>query len=305
MLEIKAKSDATIDVIDGAFPLGLRNTIKINIEDDNIKQYIKTIGTDTCIQENNLFSYGNFNYFSDIDNLQLNLNMYSSAVIAPGYGHDYSGCLYCKSEDEKDGLGTVTMIPDKSKLEIGKDYTLSCYVNITENTDLYFDISGTLVNPTQQKDKWVFFTHKFTAESEDFSLSFVLPSTGEFYVDSVQLFLSDQEIIDNYYDNLKFSVDILNPCQTTIIDRVVNYSKPDNESVYVILYLPEITTVDFQDNLLCKLRISLLQEQRDKYLGQSEYNKIEECVYNSQEFILNGYMLPPDSGEYELVVGSI
>lgn len=302
MLEIVAKENATIDVIEGSFPLGARNTVKIDIEDDVIKQYIKAIGTNTCLIENNLYQYGNFDYPEDIEgNVELSLNKDSSVKVVDGYGVNYSRCLQCISSD--DGLGICRFIPT-SNTKIGKKYKLSCQINALEETNASVSINGTETIEVKADANWNTVVTEFDAVSEDFYFGISISGKGTLYLDNLMLFEVENEIIDNIYDNIEFEISVVNPIQDTIINEVINYSKADEENVTILMYLPPITVVDFQDNLLCKLKINLYQEQKEKYLGNSEYNKFKNCVYISEPFILTGYIMP-EGYRYELVVGKV
>lgn len=296
MLTINAKSNATIDVVEGNFPIGQRNSIKINIEDNVIKQYIKGIHTYTCIKQNNLYCYGNFDSTKDIYNIKLNLNADCSATIVPGSGNDYSNCLYCVSNNEEQGLGSCVLTADKQKLIKGKEYIFSCYVKCgNTTTDLYLGLNSLSTLKINNID-WQKIDYSFKALTEDyFNLNIIIPGKGECYIDNIQLFLKEDEIINNSFDDLYFNLNIINPMQNTKIDTIVNYSSPDDEDVFVILDFPCITNVDFQDNLLCNLNIGLLVEPKNKYLGDSVYNKTKYSIYNSDCFVLCGYIIPSDS----------
>lgn len=306
MLSIKAKENAQVEVIDGAFPLGQRNTIKILIEDPNIKSYIQSIGTSTCIPENNLYTYGNFDNDFDVNKLNLSLTWGSIVEVMSGYGQNYSRCLHCIT-DNSEGLGVCELPADKIPgLTVGEEYILSVYVLCKKGTTLYFNVNGEL-NPVADSDTWELKTYKFVANSDKFDLGVIMPSLGECYIDSIQLFLASEEIVDNYYDNLKFEIQIKNPIQQFCydIDQIVTYSKPDSEDTFVVLALPPINNVDFQDNILCELQVYLLQEIRNKYLGDTEYSKEKDIIYSSDYFVLNGYVLPPEDDIYELVIDKI
>lgn len=309
MLKIKAKEDSTIEVIEGKFPLGQRNTIKVYFDDEIVKKYINLIGTNTCLAENNLFPYGNFDYKSDINNISLNLNENSEVSIVSGYGYDYSRCLKCSTTNSEQGLGSCELKP-KDKLINGKEYIISCYIATIDDTLVYFNIDDNLVPLKYSDNNLHFFTYKFTATKEDFKLKINMTTTGTCYIDSLQMFLAENEIKENKCDILDFEVKILNPIQYKEINELITYGS-DIDGTYIILYMPEINLVDFQDNLLCNFNVSVAFQQRNIYLGDSEYNKIKEYIYNSDKFILSGYILPVkseggcDCEGYELTVGAI
>lgn len=306
MLNIKAKENSTVEVINGSFPIGERNTIKVEFEDDLIKQYMKGMHTYTCIPEQNMYSYGNFNNEYDIEKLNLNLNIDDVVEIASGFGVDYSRCLHCVSNNESQGLGLVELKPDNgNKLTIGTKYIFSAYVSCTTDTTAYLDLKDIEILYITDKEEQV--KYEFTAEKEDFSVTIDILGAGECYIDNVQLFPAEQEIIENYYDNIDVTIEILNPVQhNSKLNTIINYSKPEDENQFILIFMPPtITSLDSFDNILCRLTVNVLQEPKVKILGDSHYSKIEECIYRSEEFILSGYILPPDSDRYELVVGSV
>lgn len=305
MLEIKAKENSTIEVVKGSFPVGERNTIKVEFEDDVIKQYMKGIHTYTCIPEQNMYNYGNFDNEYDIENLNMSLNIDNIVEIASGFGVDYSRCLHCVSNNETQGLGLVELKPNNGeRLKIGTKYIFSAYVNCTVNTTAYLDLKDIEILYITDKQEQI--KYEFIAEKEDFSVIINILGIGECFIDNIQLFPAEQEIIENYYDNVDITIEILNPIQNNSkLNTIINYSKPEDENQFVLMFMPPITSLDISDNILCRLVVNLLQEPKVKILGDSHYSKIEECVYRSNEFILSGYILPPDSDRYELVVGSV
>lgn len=304
MITLRANENAIIDVIDGAFPLGQRNTIKVFIADENLKQYIKTVGTDTCLKEHNLINYGDFNQEHSIDNIVLNLTFNSSVYLASGYLDNLSRCLYCTTTDSS-GLGTCKL-KLTGKLEKGKKYKLS-FKSSADATGLYLSIDNNLISIANSPNKWQAMTFAFTANSDNIDGLYVIMSSGWCYLDDIQLFSVENEVADNYYDNIEAEIKINNPIQNTVINEIINYSLPTADEPYIILYMPEISVVDFQDNLMCNLVINLLQEPHNSYLGNTYYHKEKTCVYQSENFVLNGFILPPDSeqNEYELVVGKV
>lgn len=299
MLKIIAKENATIKVEQSNFPLGVRDTIKIKIEDPIIKQYIKSINTETCIPEYNLYSYGNFDNVTDVEFIKTSLNAGSSVSVADGYGVNCSRCLKCEAGDL--GLGLCVLKPTTPVIH-GLQYKLSCYVNTDTDVELMINGESVIINSTNGEWKQAYI--EFIPETE-VSLSINISNKGTLYFDSLMLFESSKEIHDNYFDNVEVEVVVKNPIQDTVINEIINYSDPNDKDTFVLMYVPPITVVDYQDNLLCQLRVNLYQEPKDKYLGDTEYNKVKECVYNSDPFILTGYILPPDSDRYELVVGDI
>lgn len=298
MLKIKAKENATIEVVDGSFPLGSRDVIKIDIEDEVLKQFIKTIGTETCLPEYNLYDYGNFKRKDSIKNIQMSLNTNSSVNIIDGYGINYSRCLHLVAGES--GLGTCKLVPTTQPTK-GKVYKLSCCVN-TNLDNISFNINNEEKIEIPKTEDWYTISKTFTFNSDNFILSIDMPKQGELYLDNLMLFEADKEILDNKYDDIEFNIEILNPIQKTKIDEVVYYT----EDCSVTLNVPPITVVDYQDNLLCQLSINILREPKEKYLGNSYYHKFKDCVYISDPFILSGYVIPSDEDvEVTLTVGKV
>lgn len=298
MLEIRAKEDATIAVEKGSFPLGGRDKIKIYIEDEIIKQYVKTLNTNTSTVEANLYQYGTFSNESDIKNINYNLKLGANVGIAPGFSDNYSRCLHCHAENA--GLGTCILKPNE-QVEISTLYKFSCKVAATEGTTAYLRCKGADILSIPADGEWHQIYTIFTAK-EDFEVSVEMLSQGDVYIDNLDLFKSEDEVIDNYFDNIEFEVKILNPCSSSNvkINDIITYGDD-----FVILNVPPIINVDYQDNILCQLIVNLYQMPRLQILGDTEYNKVKECVYQSDPFVLTGYILPPDSDNVELIVGKV
>lgn len=303
MLELKAKENATVEVIKGDFPLGSEDNIKIYLEDSIIQQYMKPRKTGNCLAGYNMFSYGEFENLSDIKNINMNLNSDAVVKIVPGYNNNFSRCLMLKS-DNPSGVGTVKLLSDKSKIENNNNYVFTFDISIEQDTTATLIFDSNILNLQSTNNEWKKERFEFTATTDGkFELYLDILGEGTFYIDNLKLFPSDKEVSENDFSNVEFRLNILNPMQYTAknIDNVINCS----EDGYIIMQLPSITTVDYQDNILCNFEVNVYQQQIAKYLGDIEYNKIKECVYRSEPFILSGYILPPDSDRYELTVGKI
>lgn len=298
MLKIKAKENATIEVVDGSFPLGSRDIIQIDIEDEILKQFIKTIGTETCLPEYNLYDYGSFNRKDSVKNIQMSLNTDSSVNIIDGYGINYSRCLHLVAGES--GLGVCKLVPTTKPIK-GKEYKLSCCVN-TKSENISLNINNKEKIKVPKTEDWQTISEKFIFDSDEFTLYVEMPDKSELYLDSLMLFEADKEILDNKYDDIEFDIEILNPIQRTKIDEVVYYTEDGS----VTLNVPPITVVDYQDNLLCQLNVNIFREPKEKYLGNSYYHKFKECVYTSDPFILSGYVIPSDEDrDVVLTVGRV
>lgn len=301
MLAIRANDNATVDVLEGSFPLGDRNTMRIIIADNIIKNYINEIGTNTCIPAKNLYSYGDFSCEDDIGHISYSVKIGDEVMIAKGFGTNINPCLYCKGEDLD-----INMKPDINQVDTYNNikYKFSCTVCATENTDAHLVLKGVGILDVPADGEWHELVKEFTP-TEDFNLNINTLGVGTIYIDNVMLFKSADEIYENIADDLEFEVEIKNPIQDTVISDVINFSKADETEPYVTLYVPPITVVDYASNIMCKLRISVLSDPTTKYLGDTHYNKVKQCIYYSDPFILTGYVVPIESDRYELVAGSI
>ena len=309
MLRIKAKEDATVEVIDGSFPLGSRDTLKVIIEDDIIKNYIKTIGTDTCLKQNNIIAYGDFNETRDIQNVDISeISKNTSVGLISGYGTNYSRCLKCATTN-KTGSGKI-IFNTTNKLSIGK-YKFVFYINTNTDVSFYFD--GTIedsinVEPTNNDWKKI-VTELEVTNINEFKI-FMECATGICYIDTMSLFRLKDEIQKNAIDSVGFRLNFLNPEHEIINygedeDGIINYGE-DEDGMYVLMYFPPITCVDYQDNLLCNFDVYLTQEPRVKQLGDTYYpSEIEDLIYQSQDFILHGYIVSDSIEDVELNVGKI
>lgn len=307
MLRIKAKENATIEVLDGSFPLGERNTIKVYFEDSIIKYYFSLLHTYTCIPEQNLYTYGDFRDEDDISNIVKDLNVNCSASIVSGYGINYSRCLYCCSENDL-GFGTINFpLPKNTNIVPGTKYIFSVYISSDADTKATLNLENIQsIDIADGDGSFKQYKYEFVADNNTVNLNFTIIGKGSCYIDNLQLFPADQEIIENNYDNIDIKINILNPCgNVRSFGQVINYSEPESEEYYVLLYVPPITMVDMFDNILCNVSLDVNYEPKVKILGDSHYEKIKENVYLSEPFTLTGYIMPPESDRFEIVAGSI
>lgn len=299
MIEINAKENSTVEVVTGDFPIGNRNTILVNIQDPLVNDKLKITGTGTCYEQNNEYTYGQFENENDIYKIEISLNENASIGIVSGIGINYSRCLQCIAKDN--GLGTVNMKPDKLNITIGNTYIFSCYfylkqgiTNIIAKDNQNNEIFN--INNTTVTDDWVFISQTFTAKEEGFNLYIDIPTTGECYFDNIMLFNSINEIMGNLSINdINVIINILNPCNYNVknISKIINweYNKVTEQNS-VILFMPEITVLDYKDNILCELIIYQKYPKKVVELGNTIYNEKTSIIYKSEPFILNGYILP-------------
>lgn len=312
MLEINAKENTQIEVLKGDFPLGNRDKILVHFLDPLLIETIRNMlsGIGTCKPEDNYYTYGTFD--KGIEDLILDLNENAVVNTVSGICQNYSNCLHCSATN---GLGLVELKPDNNLMEIGKKYIFSCYIHVNSGeceitakdneNNIIFDINKT------NNFGWLFIKQEFIAKDTTFNLFLNIPSSGEFYIDNVMLFDSVNELIESRYD-ITTEIDILNPCNCLnknenrickVIDWIV-----DKETISVLLEFPAITVVDYQDNILCSLVIYQHLKKRIVTLGNTLYNADTICIYHSDNFVLNGYILPPDIDyniDVDLTVGRI
>lgn len=314
MLEINANSNATVDVLSGDFALGQRDTILIHILDKVISDRISIVGTGTCTKSNNLYSYGELN---DLNRVRYSLAQGATLdICVSDIDNSFSNCLHCKSETDE-GLGLVMLPADKlTQLEAGTNMVLSFYINVTSGSATFvardensYDVFPSFIIEYNANKQWQQVRKEFTL-TEDiniFNLYLNIAGTGEFYLDNVMLFKASDEVKDAQY-GIDAEILINNPIQDTCIENVINWDKLDDGSIDITLYFPPITTVDYQDNILCQLRIYQHAYRRVVTLGNTIYNPTKNIIYNSEPFVLNGFMLPKqtyDDLEVDLVVDRV
>lgn len=311
MIEISAQENATIDVIKGNFPLGNRDTLLLHIKDPIIKNLISLRETGICEDKDNYYTYGQFN---STNNLILeDLQPGAKVEIVPGKGLNYSNCLHCTTT--KYGLGYIYMVPsDDKELTVGTKYVLTCYLNVVSGTVKLTASSASVVktifsvDQQNTENEWVQIRQEFTAEGEDFSLFITMDGVGEFYMDSLMLFKADNEI-KIPKENIAAEISIINPYTpiNSKINKVINWYKTENE-VQILFYFPEVTNVDYQNNIWCCARIFQHLPEKVSTLGNIVYHDVDTVIYETEPFVLNGYIIPTDINfevDAELVVPRI
>lgn len=315
MITLNANPNATISVVDGSFPIGQLNVIYVNILDPLlIKKIGEIIYTGTCSLTNNLYSYSEFNKDTDLEKLTATLSEGSSVEIVNGKGINYSRCLECNAGNE--GLGSLFLKPDK---EITEDttYTFSMYIYIPESSTNTAKVIATTENdkPLFQvtnlsaNSQWVFITKDVSLQKDNgFKLNISIEGTGTCYIDNISLFEKSDEITKSYTTNAEIVID--NPCQPRN-KKVMNTTSwnydEDKNTLTATIYMPKITTVDFQNNLLCRFNIY----QFDNINSVADtignwYYKDRYYIYNSEPFVLNGYIIPSQSDcDCKLIVKEI
>ena len=307
MIEISAKENATVDVIQSDFPLGKRDKLLLHIGDPVIKDLISLKNTGTCNENDNYYKYGQFN---STNNLILDIQPQTSVTISPGKGINYSNCLYCKSIEGYNKI--IFPLSNNIKLIKDKEYVLTCYINVIKGKvnltteDNIFNIEQQILNDND--DDWVQIRQEFTALSEDFNLWAIFENDCEFYIDFLLFFEKDKEI-KLPENNIAAEIDIISPFnpKNNKIYKVINWNKDeDKNEVQVLFYFPEITVVDFQDNILCDLKIFQHLPEKVSTLGNVVYHEVNTVIFESEPFVLNGYIIPLDVGiDVDLVTAQI
>lgn len=291
MIELIAKENATIKTTDNRFPLGQQTTATVHIQDKYIIDALQVSHTGSCDTQYNYFSYGLFQDIKYANKyITKELNHDCIADIVEGEGYKTTNALMCFAPEGKE-LGKVTLQPDIiSSFEPSKKYILSCKVRLMSG-ELSLDISNQNIPVNLSRDEWFNIRSEFTADTTDCDLNIDLVG-GKCYISDIKLFESQYELNDT--DALfKTEIKILNPCNYDVnINKVANWQISE-ENVDVVLGVPPITVVDFQDNLLCKFIISRTLPKRSSYLDNIVYNRTNSVIYESEPFTLRGYIIPP------------
>nr|CAI9751473.1 hypothetical protein DGKKSRWO_DGKKSRWO_CDS_0182 [uncultured phage]CAI9752360.1 hypothetical protein CVNMHQAP_CVNMHQAP_CDS_0183 [uncultured phage] len=293
MLEINAKENSIVEVVEGSFPLGQRNTIKVNILDEEIKDRVQLQQTGICnSSDNDFFSYGEFNNDNDIDHLVITGDN-NIVELIDGEGINYSRCLHCNFTED----GKIEFPTDKQNMVYGNHYVFSCYIKVTSGSikleDTFFSETSNIT------DDWVFIRKDIDVTEDKYSPITLTPTSFpcECYIDNLSLFDASNEILTTDPENrLDVKIEILEPYVPTknVIDKLITWSKTD-DNVSVYLYVDPINVVDFGDNILCKLLINQNIQPITEYLGDYTYHNIPEIIYESNKFVLDGYIMPLDS----------
>lgn len=135
MLEFYANENATVDLVENRFPLGLRDTVKIHILDQKIIDLLDLKSYGQCSEQNNMFTYGYFDIppedkdvitTSFVTKLDENGNevKYSNVDygVVSGVNNNDSQCMRIKLDaDDK----YIQFKADKDKLQPGVKYKFS------------------------------------------------------------------------------------------------------------------------------------------------------------------------------------
>lgn len=309
MIVLKAKDNATIEYVDNRFPLGQRTSALIQIEDKLINEQLKLIYTGNCEDKYNYFSYGDFEDCCEVKkNITAELNPDCIVDVVSGEGYNYSNALMLYAPKDKD-LGKLSLKIDAGKFTADTKYIFSCKLKLLSG-NLSFTLGNQIINVVTDSQDWITVRQEFTVTDTNISSLEVNFNGGKCYVDNIKLFDSKYEIKDSD-DELNVEIKILNPCNyDTKIDKVINWNtsicccKEDTEErLIVLLYVPPITVVDFADNLLCKFVISRKLPKRIAYLDNIVYNEVNNIIYESQDFVLQGYITPKAITKVSLVSG--
>ena len=323
MLEINVNENSKITTIQDKFPLGNRDTILVHVKDKLLNERLNVVGTGTCDYVNNYYTYGNFDDQSDLNNIILDLGTDSVVNIVSGVSNNISNCLHLYCSKDNQDFGIVKLVPNKQSYLSSGEYMISYYINVPCGTcSVLYVLNGTTIktttytyedsiHSTDSTDGWIKTVDTISVDSiGNFYITFQFESGIEtnVYFDSLMLFNKTDEKEEPEY-SVNCEIDIINPCNIyNTIDRVISWTKNEDDTVDILLYFPEITNVDFQDNLLCKLKFFMYLPEKIVSLGNTIYNKEILEIYNSSPFILTGYILP-DINDFDLtanlVVGEI
>lgn len=291
MIELRAKENAKIEIINGEFSLGNRNIAVVHIEDSLINEQLKLINTGNCKSEYNMYPYGDF---ENEDLVEQNLTTeFCDADLVEGKGYEFSTCLYCHDNNISENIGTVKLnTVNNLKLITGTKYVFSCYIKpVSGCINLIIDNKDIIIN--ENTNDWILVRKEFIAESESAELCIQIQNS-ECYIDNIKLFQAEYEIL-NSDSKIEVEINILNPHNNVKINNIVNWCIDTDNNVCVILALPPITIVDFSDNILCEFIINQILPEKISYLNNMVYYKVENNIYKSEPFVLNGYMIPTNS----------
>lgn len=301
MLELIAKDNTEVSVSDGLFPIGQKDTVKIYIEDKIIKDKVTSLDTGVCNPQYNYYSYGYFLNVTDINNISQNLNNNCKIDITNTVIHNENSNSLHLVSNNNNGLGIVRLKTDKNIVNsTSNQFIFSCGLFVKSGiVNLVFtDNNNTVVLDKNYDvtDDWVDLKETFvaTANLQFITLQINIQNTGEAYIDAISVYNSENETKNINYD-LCVNLVIDNPhCMNSKnINHVINWNKDSiNDKLWVLLDFPEITYVDACNNILCRLVITQKLKEKVSTLGNILYNKTDNVIYNSQQFLLTGYDIP-------------
>lgn len=301
MLELIAKDNTEVSVSDGLFPIGQKDTVKIYIEDKIIKDKVTSLDTGVCNPQYNYYSYGYFLNVTDIDNISQNLNNNCKIDITNTVIHNENSNSLHLISNNNNGLGIVRLKTDKNIVNsTSNQFIFSCGLFVKSgivNLVLTDNNNTVILNKNYDvTDDWVDLRETFvaTADLQFITLQINIQNTGEAYIDAISVYNSENETKNINYD-LCVNLVIDNPhCMNSKnINHVINWNKDSiNDKLWVLLDFPEITYVDACNNILCRLVITQKLKEKVSTLGNILYNKTDNVIYNSQQFLLTGYDIP-------------
>lgn len=301
MLELIAKDNTEVSVSDGLFPIGQKDTVKIYIEDKIIKDKVTSLDTGVCNPQYNYYSYGYFLNVTDIDNISQNLNNNCKIDITNTVIHNENSNSLHLISNNNNGLGIVRLKTDKNIVNsTSNQFIFSCGLFVKSgivNLVLTDNNNIVILNKNYDvTDDWVDIREEFvaTADLQFITLQINIQNTGEAYIDAISVYNSENETKNINYD-LCVNLVIDNPhCMNNKnINHVINWNKDSiNDKLWVLLDFPEITYVDACNNILCRLVITQKLKEKVSTLGNILYNKTDNVIYNSQQFLLTGYDIP-------------
>lgn len=304
MIQLSAKNNATIEIIDNRFPLGQQDTALVLIDDNIIRDKFSLINTGTCPVQYNQYSYGDF---EDVclakKYLITELNPDCIVDIESGQGYDLSNALMLYATDNTD-IGNVTLMPDNITIDSIKEdetYIFSCLVRLLEGS-LTISIAEQKIEVTDtitKYDSWLKIRKEIKgSDIKNNNIGLDLFS-GKCYIDNIAFFNSKYETTQTD-SKLDVEIEILNPCNYDVkINQILNWysmncncNKEEDNNIAILLAVPPITVVDFDSNLLCKFVIKQILPKRVAYLDNIIYNTCNLTIYESDPFILRGYVIP-------------
>lgn len=288
MIELVAKDNGMIELMENKFPLGLRDIIKIHIQDEVIKSRLKIQGTHQCAQKDNLYYYGLFDSENDVNNVT---TFNSTVESVSGVSGNYSRCIRANLTTTEGNI----KLRSSNTLKTNSEYVCSfiykddCIFDVNCNKgDIDFYIGS-------YRDGWnICYCKKFKASDEaNFELT-IAEFNGDLYIDNLCLFEAKNEI-NMPQDDFVAEINIVNPVQRDNIINVPIKWDVAEDDICVTLYFPPITVADYQDRITCVLKIYQPLVGKYTMFGDILYTEDKELIYTSEEFSLQGYILPPDT----------
>lgn len=298
MIKLCVNKNGTVtNLNNGTFAIGkLDEILELDIYDKLIIEKLKFSDTVYSKDAENLYSYGNFDKQSDINNLTLNLAEGASVSIVSGVSENESNCLKCTTVSDK-GFGLIELTPDKKDIfKENTTYLISFYAKGINSAIKIKDETNTFIEINVNNACWTKYTQQFTAGT-------VLPSMlventtntpCTIYLDTIQMY--EMSCVNERPEYIAYpKIVAINPCPKITIDnlisRRVDEFEDGSERLVLLFNMPAITNVDIFNNITCQVVIEEEVPKRVSALGNMLYNEYKNILFLSEKFTLNGYLI--------------